>query len=204
MSAIQQFNHNVRHLGKTNKFLQVPKDTSVINPQQFSSHVRRHSPLSHWQGGPFRGRGSPLLTPCSHWGCGRSSSRDAHAAPYNQLIHPLVGRHPSRSPTLTQSVGPYMLHPTGSGHALGASRWWRPMDGEAAASGLGRGCGVPDWVCDCCSGPRLRPLPALLQIVTLLYAAFQTKLFFVSKLSLWFPGCCLIQLIAAILLSAIS
>lgn len=145
------------------------------------------TPLS-LAGGSLLGARVPPLIPRSHWGCGHSSSRGAHTTPYNQLMHPLVGRYPSRSPTHNRSVGPYMLHPTGSGHALGAGCWRCLMDGEAAASDLGRGCDVPDWVLTAALFP-VRGLPLLhYQFLCFFYTAIQTNSFFVSKLSLSFPG----------------
>lgn len=61
--AIQQFNHNIRHLENANKFQQDPKHTSVTNPQKFSSHTRRHSPLSHfWEHRSPRLRPAPTST----------------------------------------------------------------------------------------------------------------------------------------------
>lgn len=78
------------------------------------------------------------------------------------------------------------------------------MDGEAAASGLGRGCDVPDWVLTAAVFPVRAPSLLHYKFLCCFYTAFQTNSFFLSKLSLSLPGYHLSQLMAAILFSTIS
>lgn len=201
MSATQQLNHSVRQLEDTNKYLPAPWHASITNLQKFSSQTHRHPPLSFQQRGSLLGMWVPLLTTCSCWGCGHSCFRGVHAAPYNHLTHPLVGRHPSRSPAVPQTGGCC----TGSGQRCDASRV------TAVSARLGF---------HCCSVPALRSykfwsykfwsykwgLTNLLPYKFLCFfcTSFQIDSFFVSKFSLSFPGYHLIQLMVVVLFSMIS
>lgn len=124
----------------------------------------------------------PLLTTGSCWGCGQSCFRGAHAAPYNHLMHPLVGRQPSRSPAVPQTGGCC----TGSGQRCDASR----VTTVSARLGF-----------HCCS-LGLSPLPY--KFCCFLCTSFQTDAFFVSKFSLSFPGYHLLQLMVGVLFNMIS
>ena len=78
------------------------------------------------------------------------------------------------------------------------------MDGEAAASGLSRGCEVPGCALTAALFPVRGQSLLRYNFLCFFYTASQTNSFFVSKLSLSFPGYRLIQLMAAILCSMIS
>ena len=131
MSAIQQINHNMRHLETVNIFLRFAKHSSVLVHGKFSSH---HTQTLYTAGclqpaGPDSvGYKHPLSCECqfyiyTHPLC-------AYAAPYNPLINMLVRNHPR---------SPYFLQPVLSAPLL-EGRVRMAFDGDDVVSGLGGHC----------------------------------------------------------------
>lgn len=131
MSAIQQINHNMRHLETVNIFLQVAKHPSVLVPRKFSSHPTQTLQTAGCMqpAGPDGvGYKHPLFCECQFLYL--HAPLCAYAAPYNLLINMLVGNH---------ARTPYLLHPVLSARLL-EGRVRTAFDGDNALSGLAGCC----------------------------------------------------------------